>query len=93
MHGYFLAMTLGLPLVLLALAMLAGHLNRGYDDQLLDWRPARSPTTEANLELGEIDHMLEAQNRSRRRRGLPERSLKDVIGREAASLERHRAEG
>jgi hypothetical protein len=92
MHGYFLAMTLGLPFALLAVALLGGHLCRDRDDQLLDWHPTRSASTEANLELSEIDHMLEAQNRSRRRRGLPERTLEEVIGREAASLERHRAE-
>jgi hypothetical protein len=90
-HAYFLIMVIGLPATLLAIALLAGHFYRGRDAELLDWQPTRSATTEVNLELGEIDQMLEAQNRSRRRRGLPERSLEDVIGREAASRERHRA--
>lgn len=74
---YFLAMTLGVPLVILLLAMLAGHLHRGYDD-VLDWKPTRSAEREAELHDGDIRQMLAAQNRYRRKRGAPERTLEEV---------------
>ncbi|HSZ12793.1 MAG TPA: hypothetical protein VK790_02020 [Solirubrobacteraceae bacterium] len=75
---YFLAMVLGVPLLLLALALLAGHLYRDGNAELLDWKPTRSPEREVELELGDIEQMLAAQNRHRRRRGASERTLADV---------------
>ncbi|MGO9319573.1 MAG: hypothetical protein ACLQBY_02045 [Solirubrobacteraceae bacterium] len=75
---YFLSMVLGLPLVILALALLAGHLNRDGYAELLDWKPTRSPEREVELELGDIEQMLAAQNKHRRRRGAPERTLEEV---------------
>ena len=77
MQAYFLAMTLGIPVVILLVAMLAGHLHRGYDD-VLDWKPTRSPEREAELLNGDIHQMLAAQNRYRRKRGAPERTLEEV---------------
>jgi hypothetical protein len=75
---YFWIVGLGVPLSLLAIAMLAGLFARdGYPE--LDWKPTRSPKREAELELNEIDQMLAAQNRYRRLRGAPERSLEEVI--------------
>jgi hypothetical protein len=75
---YFLAMTLGVPLLILVVALVAGRLHRGYDD-ILDWKPTRSPEREAELQDSDIRQMLAAQNRYRRKRGAPERSLEDVI--------------
>ncbi len=75
---YFLSMVLGLPLVFLALALLAGHFHRDGYAELLDWKPTRSPEREVELELGDIEQMLAAQNRHRRRRGAPERTLAEV---------------
>lgn len=85
---YFLAMVLGLPLVLLAIALLAGYLHGdGYAD-LLDWKPTRSPQREAELELSEVEQMLAAQNVHRRRRGAPERTLDEIAQHAWAGLER-----
>ena len=42
------------------------------------WKPTRSPEREVELELGDVEQMLAAQNRHRRRRGAPERTLADV---------------
>ncbi len=85
---YFLAMVLGLPLVLLVLALVAAYLHGdGYMD-LLDWKPTRSPQREAELEVGEVEQMLAAQNAHRRRRGAPERTLEEVTERAWAGLER-----
>jgi hypothetical protein len=47
---YFLSMVLGLPLVILALALLAGHFHRDGYAELLDWKPTRSPEREVELE-------------------------------------------
>jgi hypothetical protein len=86
---YFLAMVFGLPLVLVAIAMFAGYVHGdGYAD-LLDWKPTRSPEREAELEHGEVEQMLAAQNRHRRRRGAPERTLDDVTGHAWAGLDRY----
>jgi hypothetical protein len=79
MNGaYFLIVGLGMPLSLLAIALLAALFARdGYPE--LDWKPTRSPKREAELELSEIDQMLAALNRYRRLRGASERSLEEVI--------------
>jgi len=75
---YFLSMVIGLPLLLVALALLAGHFHRDGYAELLDWKPTRSPEREVELELNDIQQMLAAQNRHRRRRGAGERTLADV---------------
>jgi hypothetical protein len=74
-------MVLGLPVVILAVALLAGHLNRDGYAELLDWKPTRSPQREIELELSDVEQMLAAQNRHRRRRGAPERTLEQVTER------------
>ncbi|HEY5045686.1 MAG TPA: hypothetical protein VII53_07495 [Solirubrobacteraceae bacterium] len=87
--AYFLAMVLGVPLLILTLALIVGYLYRdhdaGYpyrdhDADVLDWKPTRSPETEARLHSDEIDQLLAAQNELRRRRGAPERSLEQATG-------------
>jgi hypothetical protein len=78
MQTYFLTMVLGVPLLLLSLALIAGHFHRDGYAELLDWKPTRSPELEVELELGDIQQMLAAQNRHRRRRGAPERTLEEV---------------
>ena len=81
---YFLCMVLGLPLVVLVVALLAGHFNRDGYAELLDWKPTRSPQREIELELSDVEQMLAAQNRHRRRRGAPERTLEEVTERALA---------
>ncbi|MCW3018478.1 MAG: hypothetical protein JWN10_786 [Solirubrobacterales bacterium] len=78
---YFLGMVLGLPLVVLAIALLGGYLHRDEYAELLDWKPTRSPEREVELELSDVDQMLAAQNRHRRRRGARERTLEEVTER------------
>ena len=83
---YFLLIVLGTPLVLLIVALLAALSHRGYED-VLDWRPTRSAEREAELQESDLQQMLAAQNRYRRMRGAPERTLEQVAGSAWASLE------
>jgi hypothetical protein len=77
-QAYFLLIVLGFPVTILVLAVLAGLLHRAGCDDVLDWKPTRSPQREAELHLGEVDQMLGALNNYRRLRGAPERSLEEV---------------
>lgn len=88
-HMYFLGMVLGLPALLLVIALLAGYLHQEDYAELLDWKPTRSPEREVELELSELDQMLAAQNRYRRERGAPERSLDEVSERAWANFSRY----
>jgi hypothetical protein len=45
---------------------------------ILDWKPTRTPEAEASGEADDLEQMVAAQNRLRRRRGAPERTLEDV---------------
>jgi hypothetical protein len=74
----FYLIVLGFPVTILVVALLAGLFHRGGCDDVLDWKPTRSPQREAELQLGEIDQMLAALNNYRRLRGAPERSLEEV---------------
>ncbi|HEY7951431.1 MAG TPA: hypothetical protein VID70_00495 [Solirubrobacteraceae bacterium] len=80
MQTFFYLLVFGTPLLLIALAILGAHFYRGGDEELLDWKPTRSPETEARLERNDIAQMLDAQNRYRRQRGAPERTLEEALG-------------
>jgi hypothetical protein len=86
---YFLGMVLGVPALLVVIALLAGYLHKDGYAELLDWKPTRSPQREVELELTELDQMLAAQNRYRRRRGAPERSLEEVTESAWANFNRY----
>jgi hypothetical protein len=86
-NGYFFLIVLGLPLLILAIAVLAGCLYRDGYERLLDWKPTRSPSREAELQLGETQQMLSSINRYRRSRGAQERSLAEITKHAWASLE------
>lgn len=61
----------GLLLTLIAFVAL-GVFYPGSGADVLDWRPTRSPETEAELEADDVAQMLAAGNERRRRRGAPE---------------------
>ncbi|MDQ3586848.1 MAG: hypothetical protein M3375_00630 [Actinomycetota bacterium] len=73
--GVFIFIAL-LVLVLTFLAL--GRWYPGSGAEQVDWKPARSPQLEAELELDDIDQMLEAQNTRRRRDGRREITERDV---------------
>ena len=85
---YFLLIVLGFPLAIVLVALLAALLHPDCED-VLDWKPTRSPKREAELQMSDVRQMLAAQNRYRRLRGAPERTLAEVAGSAWASLELH----
>ena len=79
MDGSPLAVFMVVLFVLFLVAIvLLGLFHPRRPEQLLDWKPTRSPEVEAELEVDDIDQMLEAQNARRRRRGAPELSVEDL---------------
>ncbi|HLM49396.1 MAG TPA: hypothetical protein VK279_02530 [Solirubrobacteraceae bacterium] len=85
MDGSPLAVFMVVLFVLFLVAIvLLGLFHPRRPEQLLDWKPTRSPEVEAELEVDDIDQMLEAQNARRRRRGAPELSVEDLELRVAA---------
>ena len=58
----------GIGIVVLILVLI-GRFYPGTGADILDWRPTRSYETEIELELQDVEQMIEAQNRYRRRRG------------------------
>lgn len=52
--------------------LLLGRFYPGNGSDVLDWQPTRSPEVEAQNEVDDLEQMLEAANRRRRRRGVPE---------------------
>ncbi|MCL2770356.1 MAG: hypothetical protein FWD42_09665 [Solirubrobacterales bacterium] len=85
---FFFGMWIFLPLTLLAWAMISSRLQRGRGNaDILDWRPTRSPQREAALEEHDVEEMLAAQNRYRRMRGEPERTLEEILDSPWAALQ------
>ncbi|MGA2455932.1 MAG: hypothetical protein ABSG93_20710 [Solirubrobacteraceae bacterium] len=83
---YCLIVVLGLPLLIVVIAMLGGCFYQGGNERLLDWKPTRSPSREAELQHGETDQMLASLNRYRRMRGAPERTLEQVTASSRVNL-------
>jgi hypothetical protein len=75
---YFVALALGVPAILVLLAILAGLAHPDVTD-VLDWEPTRPPKRNAELKSSEIAQMLEATNHYRRLRGAREQTLDDVL--------------
>ncbi len=72
----------------LAMILALGKWSTRSAAEYLDWKPTRSPGVDASNEVDDIEQMLAAQNRLRRRRGAPERTRADVD----ADLRRAQAE-
>jgi hypothetical protein len=70
----FLAFVLGVPLLLLIVAIVSSHFYRGGEAGLIDWQPTRSLETELKLQDSEVDQLRAALLRLRRRRRASERS-------------------
>ena len=86
---YFLLMVVGLPAAILLIAMLGASFHHHGDEELLDWKPTRSPRQEAELHSGDTQQILNALNKYRRMRGAPECSLQDITEHNWANLQQH----
>jgi hypothetical protein len=58
--------------IVVAVLVLIARFYPGSGADLLDWQPTRSYETELELEAQDVEQMIEAQNRYRRKRGEPE---------------------
>ena len=63
-------------IVLLLVLLARAYPGSGAD--LVDWKPTRSGEVEAQLEIDDVQQMIEAQNRYRRRRGVSEITEEDA---------------
>ena len=89
----FIGLTIALLLVgALIMIGLARAFQNHSVSELLDWKPTRSPETEAQNEIDDVQQMIEAQNEMRRRRGAKEITEADVH-RQAAEDQRMRMRG
>jgi hypothetical protein len=61
--------------------LLLGIFSKRSTRDILDWKPTRSPETEAQNELDDIAEMIAAQNELKRRRGAPEISEEEIEAR------------
>jgi hypothetical protein len=76
----------GIAVVVGVLVLLA-KLYPGTGADLLDWQPTRSYETELELEAQDVEQMIEAQNRYRRKRGereITEDEIRQNVAREEA---------
>src|SRR4051812_28539670 len=76
--GIFVWIMVGVFVVLIVFVLLLGLFYPGSGAEQLDWKPTRSPETEAENEIDDLAQMFEATNAKRRARGaaeLDERSI------------------
>jgi hypothetical protein len=78
--------------IVVGVLVLIARFYPGSGADLLDWQPTRSYETELELEEQDIEQMIEAQNRYRRKRGEPE-ITEDEIRQNVARDEARRAFG
>jgi hypothetical protein len=64
--------------IVVAVLVLIARFYPGSGADLLDWQPTRSYETELELEAQDVDQMIEAQNRYRRKRGEPEITEEEI---------------
>jgi hypothetical protein len=61
--------------------LLLGVFSRRSPREILDWKPTRSPESEAESEREDIAQMLAAQNALKRRHGAPEITQEEIEAR------------
>ena len=77
----FMLITLGMIGLIVLVLVLVARAYPGSGADLVDWKPTRSHELEAQLEVDDVQQMLAAQNEYRRRRGVPDSTLDDVLQR------------
>ncbi|HEY6693828.1 MAG TPA: hypothetical protein VI006_13330 [Solirubrobacteraceae bacterium] len=63
------------------LVLVLGVFSKRSARDFLDWKPTRSPETEAQNEIDDVAQMIAAQNELKRRRGAPEISEEEIEAR------------
>jgi hypothetical protein len=58
--------------------LLLGLFSKRSTRDILDWKPTRSPETEAQNEIDDVAQMIHAQNELRRRRGAPAITAQEI---------------
>jgi hypothetical protein len=84
----FPLIVLGGIAIVVGVLVLIARFYPGSGADLLDWQPTRSYETELELEAEDVEQMIEAQNRYRRKRGereITEDEVRQNIAREEAS--------
>jgi hypothetical protein len=74
----FILLTLGMVGFIILVLVLLARAYPGSGADLVDWQPTRSYEDEARLESEDIQQMIEAQNKMRRRRGKPDLTAADA---------------
>src|SRR4051794_8167090 len=74
----FILLTLGMVGFIVLILVLLARAYPGSGADLVDWRPTRSYEDEARLETEDVQQMIEAQNKMRRRRGKAELTRADA---------------
>jgi hypothetical protein len=74
----FLFLTLGVIGFFVLMLVLVARSYPGSGADLVDWRPTRDIETEVQLEMDDVQQMLDAQNKMRRRRGKPDLTSADA---------------
>ena len=76
--------------IVVGVLVLIARFYPGSGADLLDWQPSRSYEAEIELEAQDVEQMIEAQNRYRRKRGEPE-ITEDEVRQNVARDEARRA--
>lgn len=74
----FFLVTTGMVAFIALVLVLIGRSYPGSGADLLDWKPARDYETEFQLEQDDVQQMIAAQNRYRRKRGAEEMTEQDA---------------
>lgn len=81
----FALIMLGIMLALIVSVLLLGFYHPRSGNDVLNWKPTRSPELEVQNEIDDLDQMLEATNERRRRRGeaeLTEAGIRDNVAKD-----------
>ncbi|MGH2951875.1 MAG: hypothetical protein ACRDKX_07525 [Solirubrobacterales bacterium] len=74
----FVVVSLAMVSLIVICLVLLARAYPGSGADLVDWKPTRSYEVEAQLELDDVQQMIDAQNRYRRRRGAQELTEEDA---------------
>jgi hypothetical protein len=89
----FMLVSSAMIILVVVILVLLGNAYPGSGADLVDWKPTRSFEDEARLELEDVQQMMDAQNKMRRRRGqaeMTDEELDRMVAEDEAVRERGR---